>query len=295
MAKINLAHLLDINLDQLNQYKFHAAVWNGWKHPLDDFIKDGKIAGRGDDSLWWGWQAYHEEGKKDRWTRQYIVSFMQFYPEGIKMWLFGGIFEVKGKREDGYYDVHLTDKGKEWIGRLKVSYPEPKRQRYPYLENVYDDLEFSEMLKVRYSGAIFPGYENVSLKFDELEFIVNANKEDWKNTLSSVKGIYVIFDKETGKKYVGSAYGENGIWGRWCQYVEHLHGGNKELKKLLEGDSLQEIFQKEDSRDYVRKNFRFTMIEWTSYKNKTDDSYIIGRENFWKEALLSREFGYNAN
>ena len=291
MAKIDLAHLLDIDPDKFHEYKFHSAVWNGQKRPLDDFIKDGEIAGKGDESAWWWWQAWYDGGK-NRWTRKYIVAFMRVYPEGRNVWLFGGVFEVRGRREDNHYNIHLTDKGEEYIGRLKVIFPEPKRQKYLLLENVYPNLEFSEILKARYSGVTFPGYKNISLNFPALESIVNTNRDDWRTALSMIKGIYVIFDKKTGKKYVGSAYGEGGIWDRWCCYVYSFHGGNKQLKELLEDDNLPEIFEK---KDYVRENFRFTLAEWTSDKDKPD-AYFIERENFWKEALLSRgDFGYNAN
>ena len=286
MAKIDLAHLLDIDPNELHEYKIHFAKQSGEKRPLDHFIKDGEIAGKGEKSDWWWWQAWREDGQKNRWTRKYIVSFIRVYPEGDDVWLFGGIFEVKGIREDSLYDVHLTDKGKEYIGYLKIEYHSSERLKYLYLERVYPNLKFSEILKARYSGVTFPGYKNISLKFADLESIVNTGKEDWRTALSIIKGIYVISDKETGKKYVGSAYGEGGIWSRWCSYMNSHHGGNKELKELLE------ISQK---KDYAGDNFRFTLVEWTSDKDTVDKAYVIARENFWKEALLSREFGYNAN
>ena len=103
--------------------------------------------------------------------------------------------------------------------------------------------------------------------------------------------------RKTGKKYVGSAYGNNGIWSRWCCYEQILHGNNKELKALFKENKEQdmlEIVERKDSRDYAMANFRFTLIECWPFK--TDDSAIIHRENFWKEALLSRgDYGYNAN
>lgn len=43
-------------------------------------------------------------------------------------------------------------------------------------------------------------------------------------------------------------------------------------------------------KDYARQNFRFSLLEYRPMK--TDDSDIVARENYWKEALLSRgEFG----
>lgn len=46
--------------------------------------------------------------------------------------------------------------------------------------------------------------------------------------------------------------------------------------------------------EYAAKNFKFILLEYRA--KKTDDSIIISRENYWKDALLSRgEFGYNKN
>ena len=301
MAKIDLAHLLDIDTNRLNEYKFHAAMkQTAGYQPLDGYIDDRKGVD-GVEDRWKGWQTYY--GNVDRWkSGQYILSFMNVYPEGDNVWLFGGIWEKKGLnipeggKQGHFYDVDLTDQGQEYIGRLKIIFHSEFRNKYPNLNTVYSELEFSEILKAPYSGRPFCGYENVSLNFPEFESIVRANKEDWRATLCNSKGIYVIYDKQTGKKYVGSAYGESGIWHRWCCYVEYLHGGNKKLKELFSDDQgmLETLGREEKPIDYARKNFRLTLIEhWPS---KTTDSFIIHRENFWKEALLSRgEFGYNAN
>ena len=138
-----------------------------------------------------------------------------------------------------------------------------------------------------YSGPSFVRYEDVSLDFNKLEFIFNHNRDDWRHALYNIQGIYVIFDKKTSKKYVGSAYGENGIWGRWSNYVVTVHGGNKELKKLCA--------EKSEPHQYARENFNFTLLEWFP-SNQTTDTYIRERERRWKEILLSRgDFGYNKN
>ena len=300
MAEINLAQILDIDIDKLPDYNLHLAQ-AGPREPLEDYIWDnagpGKVGSR-----WKGWQEWRgEDGKgPDRWKNcTYILSFMRVYREGNDIWLFGGIFEKLGFDEENWrYDVKLTEQGKEHIGRLKISYHNRAQKVYRKLGIVYPELKFHEILRAPYSGILFSGYENISLDFPQLASIINANREDWRTALVNHKGIYVIFDKETGKKYVGSAYGNNGIWSRWCCYVWSLHGNNKELKALFKEDKGQskmlEIFKRKDPLDYAMANFRFTLIECWPFK--TDDSAIIHRENFWKEALLSRgDYGYNAN
>ena len=140
MAKIELAHLLDI--EDLKHYKLHLAVKNDKNiEPLDSFIKGRRNAGEvGAD--WWWWQAAFRE--KNRWTRKYIFSLMRVHPEGDDVWLFGGIFIVMGKNEDSY-NVHLTEKGREYIGRLKIIYHNTDQNVYRNLETDYSDLNSSEV------------------------------------------------------------------------------------------------------------------------------------------------------
>ena len=38
---------------------------------------------------------------------------------------------------------------------------------------------------------------------------------------------------------------------------------------------------------------RFTLIE--AWPTRTEDAFIIQRENYWKEALMSRTMGINRN
>ena len=127
-----------------------------------------------------------------------------------------------------------------------------------------------------YTGRAFPGYENINLAFDELENLVRKGLPDWKAPLESVKGIYLITDTSTGRRYVGAAYGDQGIWGRWNEYINSGHGGNAELRTLVTDPNL----------DYCRKNFRFALLEHHSALTNRD--IILAREAFWKEVLLSR-------
>ena len=296
MADINLAQILDIG--KLADYKVHLAVKNkAGEQPLDVYTDDNAGPGNVGDK-WTGWQE-HNTGE-NRWSRQYILSFMQVYPEGRDIWLFGGIFEVleRPNKEKNCYTVKLTEQGREYIGRLEIIYHNKGPCVYRKLEKLYSELKVRELLRTHYSSIPFSGYEDISLDFPQLASIIKADQKDWRIRLEKHKGIYVIFDKETGKKYVGSAYGNQGIWSRWHRYVYSLHGDNKELKALFKekkGQSkMLEIFKRKDSLDYAKKNFKFTLIECWPFK--TDDSAIIHRENFWKEALLSRgDYGYNAN
>jgi len=185
------------------------------------------------------------------------------------------------------YEVELVERGSEYIGRLIVDFPKGKRRgqgRAFYLETYYNDFIVSEILKMPYDGRAFQGYENLTVEFQELKTIYVNQKTDWKAALENIKGVYVIFDKSTGKKYVGSAYGLSGIWTRWGEYMATGDGNNRELSELISKNGIK----------YACDNFVFTLLEYRPMK--TDDSVIIDREKFWKKALLAKgEFGYNKN
>jgi len=83
--------------------------------------------------------------------------------------------------------------------------------------------------------------------------------------------------------YVGSAYGDSGIWSRWGNYIGTLHGWNDQLIKLI----------RDKGPDYVKLNFKFTILE--IHGMYSSDEHIINRENYWKEKLMTRVHGYNSN
>jgi group I intron endonuclease len=104
----------------------------------------------------------------------------------------------------------------------------------------------------------------------------------WRSALKSFSGVYVITDNKTGKHYIGSAYGGEGIWQRFVLYARNVHGGNRELKQLLE----------KHGKDYFN-NFQLSILEVCDLNANKD--YVLSRESHWKDVLRSREFGYNEN
>jgi hypothetical protein len=253
-------------------YKLHFARWNGENQPLEVWVRDKQE--------WQGWQEYRPA--RDDFNRPFIFSLIQFYHES-DVWLFGGVFRVL-KRHADRYEVELTDEAVGFVGRLKLRSPYRERATRVRFENHYPELEVQEVLREPYSGRSFPGFEDIDLSFEELETLVRNSRPDWKAALASVKGIYLISDIKTGKRYVGSAYGEQGVWARWCGYVATGHGGNVELRTLVNDPTL----------DYCRKSFRFAPLE--ARPVPTPDEVILGREAFWKRVLLSRgEHGLNRN
>ena len=128
----------------------------------------------------------------------------------------------------------------------------------------------------------FTDYDSVELSFAQLKEVIDEHYPDYYKALSSVKGVYMIVDGNTGKLYVGSAYGEEGIWGRWASYVNTFHGGNYELEKLYN----------EKGEGYFEE-FKYIILQILPMK--ISDKEIIEIESKYKERFLTREFGWNAN
>jgi hypothetical protein len=80
---------------------------------------------------------------------------------------------------------------------------------------------------------------------------------------------------ETQEQYVGSAYGEEGFWHRWQEYVQTGHGGNVALK----------------SRD--PSDYQVSILEVAGTSRTPEE--ILAMETLWKEKLQSREMGLNRN
>lgn len=266
-------HLKDlISLSDPAQFKLHLACRNeDGVEPLDEYVTAYEN--------WVGWNKW--KGNKNDWTREYIFSLISFYPKQ-DAWLFGGVFKVIDK-SGPTYKLQEQDEYQKYVGRLILHFHRAQgmRGRAYYLETYLDNFKVIEILPSAYTGEAFPGYARVEHDFHVLEAIFKNQRNDWKTALSSVNGIYAICDRSNGKTYIGSASGTESIWGRWACYIGDGHGGNVKLRKLI----------KEKGIDYARVNFRFSILEIMEKANPS----VIEREVHWKNALATREHGYNDN
>ena len=129
----------------------------------------------------------------------------------------------------------------------------------------------------------FTSYNDVLLSFKELKNLIETDNVEWRDKLKAVNGIYGIVDQSNGKLYVGSAYGDEGIWGRWKVYVEtNGHGNNDMLVELIQ-----------NNKDYAWDHFQWFILE--TFPLDVTDDYAVHRENLYKEKLCTRLFGYNKN
>lgn len=228
-------------------------------------------------------KEWQEDQKNKNFPCDMVVGLVHL---GGDRWLFCGVYKildvskVKGKRFK--YITEILPGQDDLVGRIVVKYKREFRAAYVWGYKLTNKLEIGEIFKSPYSIEVFPGYNNMVISHSKLNLIVSKQEASWKSALSNVNGVYLITDISNGRKYVGSALGEEGIWGRLCSYIYNGHGGNIDLKKLLI----------ERGNEHVN-NFQYAVLEIADKQATLEQ--IIKRENYWKEVLKSREFGYNQN
>ena len=191
-------------------------------------------------------------------------------------------FYLKSEALDGcvFWKMEITEILCDWINRLVIDWG---KATLSWCQNGTTEKEVLYVLPV-VSEIVFVSYDKVMLCFDSLKTIVSNSKQHsvWEKRLSSVAGIYLITDTKTGKHYIGSASSEQGgIWGRWSNYANTKHGGNKHLKELLAADS-----------DYC-SNFQFSILE--VFPIKRDRHEVLEYEALYKQKLQTIKFGLNGN
>ncbi|MCA9642843.1 MAG: GIY-YIG nuclease family protein, partial [Myxococcales bacterium] len=167
------------------------------------------------------------------------------------------------------------------IGRLVVTWTRPLRRRYLKAETAGPDLQLVA-LRERPFGAEdvrFPGFQSFHWTFADLVENVAHPLVAWKSALASVAGVYAITDRLHGVTYLGSAYGRDGIWGRWVGYANSQHNDNKLLKRHVEAHGAD--------------GFVFSVLLTMDLSSKKDD--VIAKESFFKRALGTRVHGLNDN
>jgi hypothetical protein len=210
----------------------------------------------------------------------FIVSFIG--EEGVKS-RFVGVYKIIKRTKvstspDRFiYEMEEVPGFEELVEKVIIGWKNPISW-HQYISNLMPVIEIHQGLHYQQ----FTDYFDFILDFKELQEIIVNQYHEWKLMLSATKGIYLISDTKTGKLYVGSAYNEDGIWGRWASYVKsNGTGGNKQLKALVAGD-----------KDYAF-NFRFSILMLLP-KTITPDQ-AIEKEKLFKKKLGTNSFGLNNN
>jgi hypothetical protein len=268
---LKLIDLLRMTGLPLDNYKVHFATGKNSPTPLEAFY-------RGDFKEW------QEEQTKQNFKCNYILSLISL---GNGVWLFAGIYRVLGVdigiNSPYLYRTELLLDQDDLIGKVIVQYKREFRASYVLGSNFGHLLEVAEIKPKRMSIEEFPGYNSAVISHPKLKIIVSHQEPTWRSALSNVNGVYLIADTSNGKLYVGCAIGENGLWGRWVSYAITGHGDNKELEQLIATNGIG-----------YADNFQYAVLEIAD--SHATPEFILTRESYWKNALLSRRpFGYNWN
>ena len=246
---IKLNDLLKLTPEELSNTKIRFCQYNGETDPIELFKKNP--------SELLGWHYWNSQKYK---PGQLTIGVVKMSHDEWLLFTVGRIIKDLKLSEPGIgYEYETLDVVKEkgidysdYYGRVVISYHKKMMSQFPNANTVIDDFIVKEILPSQYTGFDFPGYENVSLSFLELETIINGNYPSYKNALEHQQDVYVLTDKNTGKLYIGSATSKDKqLLARWKGYITTFHNGNTQLKKL---------YEKEGS-DYFRKYFQYSIIE----------------------------------
>jgi len=150
--------------------------------------------------------------------------------------------------------------------------------------NTYGKVKDKEVIKILPYNFVdeFPGLKRIKISAQELKTIINNPQahSSWYESLTRLQAVYMILNKKSGNQYIGTTYGENGLWQRWESYVKSgFTGGNKVFIELKEKDSNFHI------------NFQYSILEVLS-KNASPKE-CLEAESLWKDKLGTRAFGLN--
>jgi hypothetical protein len=170
-----------------------------------------------------------------------------------------------------WFDLALTDFYADWKGKLIVKWPPPEivwLRRADRNEN----MEIMAILEESGFDAEPPKWDEIDFTLEQLNILptrLRVKFQEWR-------AVYYIFDTVDGKGYVGSAYGESNLLGRWLNYGRSGHGENKLL------------------RQREQQNFRFTILQLVAPTMSATD--VINLESSWKRRLHTRTpYGLNDN
>lgn len=263
---IGLLDLLEKNNIKLNtnNLKIHLASYDKVVDPLDSFFNGS-------------FKEWQESQRIKNFECDQIISLIDLEPD---TWLFAGVYNVKGVKKKGTlykYTTDLVPGQDDLVGRVIVGHERNARAPYIWYKSKFP-LSILEIRREKLTIEDFPGFNSVLIDYAKLKTIIEQKVNSWHTALANAKGVYIITDKSTGMHYVGKASGDCGIWQRWSDYAKNGHGGNENLKQLLD----------EKGPDH-KYNFQYSILE--AYTTEPDN--ILDRESHWMNVLLSRSAGLN--
>jgi hypothetical protein len=180
-----------------------------------------------------------------------------------------GMLEPKSQNTH-WHDLKLTDHLAPFRFSLSVRWPGAAVGWVRWASrNVFEILPLPVVEAIR---PDMPPWDELDLRWGELDNLPSS----WQAKLRAWRGVYCIFDIEIKKAYIGAAYGEENLLGRWRNYASSGHGDNKLLRE----------------RD--PENFLFSILQLVSPVAESNEVQEL--ETSWKRRLHTRApYGLNEN
>lgn len=282
--ELMLNDVLHLTPEEIENSKIELNMYPNVGEPLflDLWLKyteEEKAAGTCKECSYWGWFA----NKRNFYPGQWVFSFVK---KSDDEWLLISAAQVIDVPPDTWATVQILEKYKPLFGRLIIKCKKGNTySRYVFhLSKYLDQAVVKEILPCIYNGEQFEGYDRVHLPFHRLaDIFAGRILPTYHEALKKITGVYCLTDTHTGKLYIGSATGEEGVAQRWGNYLDSKHGGNKKLIDLY----------KQKGPAYFEKYFTFTLLEY--FGLSYDQVKILDREQYWKRCFDTIQNGYNDN
>jgi hypothetical protein len=166
------------------------------------------------------------------------------------------------------YDLRRDDRLADLEGKLFIEWGEGVRS---WVQRADRQNKTIIELRPEFKEPDFPGFLNLMEPLSK----VAAFPKSWIEILKHASGVYLLTCPKTKEQYVGSAYGTEGFWHRWMEYVTTGHGGNVALKSREPSD------------------YQVSILEVAGSSSEVED--VLKMEARWKAKIQSREMGLNRN
>jgi len=237
---------------------------------------------RDNPTLFEAYQGAQQRKNRNRLSAPFWASFI-VPPDGRT--LFAGLYSVVGietvpedwpypitprtaQTKDELYRLQKVQALSEFEGRLYIDWGLGTRT---WIQRADQQDKPIVELASRFTEPEFPGFSSFCEPLSRIATLPST----WTAALAAARGVYLLTCPATKELYVGSAIGENGFYGRWCNYAVNGHGGNVKLKSRDPSDYQVSILEVAGSLDL--------------------DADILALEGRWKQKLQSRAMGLNAN
>ena len=198
------------------------------------------------------------------------------------------------KEELFYFTLKRLDLLEDLRNRLVIEWGKGTNN---IVHHKWDTLASKPVLSIDdHSEDEFPGYEKVMWSFSKMARLIKdpIKYPDVYQALTKVNGVYLVLDPIDNMQYVGSAYGSDGIYGRWKTYAETEGKGGKD-----EGGANKKLaahLNKNKGR-YLELQYSILDIIHRTGNEKKDMDAALASENDYKEKLGTRnnKTGLNLN